>query len=1265
MLGSEPKAAHRDATGSTLPFWGEVVDGAFGGANGGPGRAIAPGLGATAAFHLAIPRTSCYRGLVKFDFRPLALLLLAACAHGAPANTAAKAANTQVGTPIATPHATTLDALTPNVPVDGFEPIAVLVDGEDRARGARFVHVRTHFVFDYLAIESAPQAMIYATTYPTSDAGEPHTQEHLLLGKGNKGRFHGNFEHVMLAESSAFTAQYRTTYHFMTSAGVDGFWDVLRVNFDSLLHPDYSDEEIRREVRDFGIAKDSAGVLSLDEKGTVYNEMVRTLEQPESLAWLTLTRMVYGADHPLAFESGGTPEGIRGLTPEMIRRFHADHYWLGNMGMIGAFPSSVPLTSVLVHVGEQLDAFGSNGPNAKAMSDNDLPPPHGSASGSMSLVDYPFATVDHPSVALFSWPATRTLDADEKMELDLFLQAFAEREGSTLYDALIDRKTRVLDFGATNVWGWASNERGHPVVIGLENMSAAHADEESLRKLRATILAQLAAIAALPDGSKGLEAFAERLKARIIELRRWYDKQLDTPPEFGVRGIGDTWIRELTLVMKTPGFRKSLVRKAGIDRMMAITDAKVNPWRDRIRAWGLLEAPYAVATRASTDLRAKLDRDRAARVDAELARLVSSYGAHDSKEALAKRSAEIDRATEELARAEASVPMPPFVHDPPMTLDDTLAWNVDKVRGVPIVRSMFETMKSATVGIAFSLDSLPEDALPYLAILPALIRDSGVIRDGKAIPYDEMRDRLRRDLLSMNVYLSTSYDSGRAELVIEAAGNDVEETKRALGWMGDFLASPDWRAANLPRLRDLLEQEAARLHDVMAGPEENWLTGAANAYRRQDRRVLVHAASFLTAAHDARRIAWRLAGDADAKAVARAITSLGSAGKKLDRARLAKLAAAIAANDGAKVEPDLARWIDPIRKQPVSVRAHLAKAGSDLGALLGDVPDGSLAADWQARCAQIAADVQRAPSSTLDALENVLRALRHAPLARGWVIGSSKHQAAIGAELDHLLASLDSTAVAGVARASKARVLDRARARGAKVSDPSYVALVNPSTANGALVHSRPLTRFTDTNDEALIDLLAANVFGGTGSHSFYKRVWGAGLAYAGNVDASPFFGRMRIYSDRCADVPQLLRFLANDVEHAPNDPKLVDYALAPAFGSRVGDTYETRGEAMAIDLVEGRTAAVVRAFHERLLALKARPGLADAMHARIVPVYAPLLPSLPQSVQSEKGPPDTVRFLVGPESIVTAYEKAIGGDKENKANVVRLYARDFWDDIE
>ena len=43
----------------------------------------------------------------------------------------------------------------------------------------------------------------------------------------------------------------------------------------------YTDEEIRREVRNFGVDEDpKTGTLSLEEKGTVYNEMVSSTDQP-------------------------------------------------------------------------------------------------------------------------------------------------------------------------------------------------------------------------------------------------------------------------------------------------------------------------------------------------------------------------------------------------------------------------------------------------------------------------------------------------------------------------------------------------------------------------------------------------------------------------------------------------------------------------------------------------------------------------------------------------------------------------------------------------------------------------------------------------------------------------------------------------------------------------------------------------------------------------------------------------------------------------
>ena len=64
-------------------------------------------------------------------------------------------------------------------------------------------------------------------TYPTSDKGEPHTQEHLLVGKGNKGRMLAESETMTLTGFTAFTMQWRTCYPFNTQAGPHVFYQNL------------------------------------------------------------------------------------------------------------------------------------------------------------------------------------------------------------------------------------------------------------------------------------------------------------------------------------------------------------------------------------------------------------------------------------------------------------------------------------------------------------------------------------------------------------------------------------------------------------------------------------------------------------------------------------------------------------------------------------------------------------------------------------------------------------------------------------------------------------------------------------------------------------------------------------------------------------------------------------------------------------------------------------------------------------------------------
>ena len=152
---------------------------------------------------------------------------------------------------------------------------------------------------------------------------------------------------MSLVDASAFTQHWRTSYHFNTAAGMDVFFDLFAEQQRAMLHPDYTDEEIRREVRNFGVTKNADGTLRLEEKGTVYNEMVSSRPTARWQALRAQSQRVYGKNHPLRYNPGGEPSGIRTMTPEDIRNFHARHHHLANMGTVAAFPKSVPLDDVL------------------------------------------------------------------------------------------------------------------------------------------------------------------------------------------------------------------------------------------------------------------------------------------------------------------------------------------------------------------------------------------------------------------------------------------------------------------------------------------------------------------------------------------------------------------------------------------------------------------------------------------------------------------------------------------------------------------------------------------------------------------------------------------------------------------------------------------------------------------------------------------------------------------------------------------------------
>ena len=284
----------------------------------------------------------------------------------------------------------------------------------------------------------------------------------------------------------------------------------------------------------------------------------------------------------------------------------------------------------------------------------------------------------------------------------------------------------------------------------------------------------------------------------------------------------------------SPGTRKSLVMKAEFAQVRKLLATSRNFWREYLAKWNITNVtPYIAGARPNPALIAREDAERKARLDEETERLRKAYGVADRQEALKRFAVEADA---ELARIEKAthVPPTPFVKSPPLTLDDDLRYEEVKLaNGVPLVYSRFDNMTGAFTGIALRLDGVPRDELRYVSLLPQLLVSAGVVENGRPVSYEEMRERQRKEILELRPSFSANTRTGRIELVLRGSGVGVEESRRALDWMELVLFHPDWRPANLARIRDVVDQELAALRSTMQQPEEYWVNDPANAYRMQ------------------------------------------------------------------------------------------------------------------------------------------------------------------------------------------------------------------------------------------------------------------------------------------------------------------------------------------------------------------------------------------------------------------------------------------------
>lgn len=1199
----------------------------------------------------------------------------------------------------------------------GFDATRIYLGAEGETAGGRYVHRATGVPLRLLRIPTVPQAFIHVSVAADSDRGEAHTGEHLLLGKGSRGRALAAAEEMRLVESTAFTAAGEVCYALNCAAGQATFLAALGQTLEALLFPDYSDDEIRREVCWLGVVTDPAtGTLRLDEKGTVYTEMVAACEK-RWVVFHDVDRALHGPGHPLAWRTGGTPEAIRTLGPEQVRRFHAAHYHLSpNLGVVLNVPPGWELEALLGRLDRLLSELAAR-PDHRPRPAVVYPPPRPERPAGVIRTPYPCADANDPVPLVLAWPIVPAAGVAAHYARRMLLEAFADGETSHLHRVLIDRATRRLPLDAARVWGGLDVAHdGEGGQVGLSGLPPRSSDDASVARLLEVVRAELEQVVA-----GQVDGFTRRVETRLLELERGLKRRLSLPPGFGARGgTSSWWLDHLRLVERGAGDTCRLVPDE-LGALRAAVLAGAPPWREVVADLALSGPPIVGVSVPSPAEATRRADERAARLRAAEEAARARRGGAPLQVALAAEKADEERTTAALDALAGQAPRPRLVDDTPRTLDDDLVTDDRAIGGVPALRALAE-VSPVEVGLAFRLDLVAEDELVLLPLLPSLVASVGLREpssDGAMarLLYDDLRDRLDREVGDVSGAFDLQPDTGRLELFVAATGVDLAEGRLAVEWLGRCLTSPDLSEENLPRLRDLARQMGKNLRAALGGSEEGWVRNPAWALRWQRDRRFLSIASIHAKLFHAARLGWLLEAPPQGDDAARTAALLGSLdalvgmGAAPVSTTLERVRAALGAGAWAPAaEPDALDEVAPTLLEGCLGQEHAAWCKGAGGALLEtllplavDLPPSSAAGDlsphppsgqWGTLLRLVTEALAVEPATVLARLRRLHAAVLRPGHARFVLSGRRASLDALEGPLAALVARLEAAwRAADPAGADRAPVvfdeeplaLARVRVRQPDVGLASHWGLVHAGASTGVLVHGadigpgagpgggpgggpgsagvrRPGPPSPAVARDDLLDLLAGSLDAGGGPQAFFMRTWAAGLAYSNGLRVGSLWGRVSYYAERCPDLVQTQRFVVElakgEARYA--DPWLVEYALAQLVGSsRASDRLDSRARAWAADAVDGLRPDAVAAQRAALLALRAEPGLVDLLAARRLPLLRRALVGLGAPTPG-RDRLATVFLAIGPERLLGPWAEWLEAHEPGE-RLLRIWPADLW----
>ncbi|KAJ9110677.1 hypothetical protein QFC19_001506 [Naganishia cerealis] len=204
------------------------------------------------------------------------------------------------------------------------------------------------FELTYTFLAAQTNAYFIVATEIFDDSGRPHTLEHLVFLGSKSYPYKGVLDSLANRAggdgTNAWTADDHTAYTIST-AGSEGFLNMLPIYLDHILYPTITKEGFTTEVYHINGKGEEAGV--------VMSEMQGVEQQSSRVIMRELQLQLYPVSSAYRSETGGMLDALRKLTVEEIRQFHSDAYKPWNVCL--HVDGSIPIDHLMRILNETVD----------------------------------------------------------------------------------------------------------------------------------------------------------------------------------------------------------------------------------------------------------------------------------------------------------------------------------------------------------------------------------------------------------------------------------------------------------------------------------------------------------------------------------------------------------------------------------------------------------------------------------------------------------------------------------------------------------------------------------------------------------------------------------------------------------------------------------------------------------------------------------------------------------------------------------------------